>query len=458
MPGPDLGCWRGTMRVMSRPTPRLKRALGPALLAVLVVGDVLGAGIYILIGEVAGEVGGLVWLAFAVAFVVAMLSALSYTELVAAHPHAAGSAHYARLAFDKPLVTFIMGFVVTCSAVTTCAAVSRAVGGQYLSEFVEWPVAAVAVGTIVVLALITWIGIAESARLNAVMTVVEVSGLVLVLAAGVMAFVDGSAEPARLTDVGGTDPGALGILAAAALAFFAFLGFEDVVHLSEEVKDPRRTFPRAMLIGMTVVALLYLGVAVAAAVLVEPSVLAGSDAPLLDALAASPIPVSPKAFAVVAMIAVTNTALLALVTASRQIYGLAEDGDLPRVLRGIGRRQTPTPGIIAAAVLAAALAVTGEVRDLAETTVALLLAVFASVNVMVLLLRRSPDTAPPPGSFRTPTWAPVVGSISAVVLLVNALADGGVGLFVRIGVLLAVGAVTYALARWLESRESTRSS
>ena len=321
------------MRVMSRPTPRLKRALGPALLAVLVVGDVLGAGIYILIGEVAGEVGGLVWLAFAVAFVVAMLSALSYTELVAAHPHAAGSAHYARLAFDKPLVTYIMGFVVTCSAVTTCAAVSRAVGGQYLSEFVEWPVAAVAVGTIMVLALITWIGIAESARLNAVMTVVEVSGLVLVLAAGVMAFVDGSAEPARLTDVGGTDPGALGILAAAALAFFAFLGFEDVVHLSEEVKDPRRTFPRAMLIGMTVVALLYLGVAVAAAVLVEPSVLAGSDAPLLDALAASPIPVSPKAFAVVAMIAVTNTALLALVTASRQIYGLAEDGDLPRVLR-----------------------------------------------------------------------------------------------------------------------------
>ncbi len=424
------------------------------MLAVLVVGDVLGAGIYILIGEVAREVGGLVWLAFAVAFVVALLTVLSYVELVAAHPHASGSAHYARLAFGRPLLTFVVGFVVTASAVSTGAAVSRAVGGQYLTAFVDLPTTPVALGTVVLLGLVTWVGISESARVNAVMTVVEVSGLVLVIGAGLAALLGGDAQPARLVEPGPSGSvGLAGVLGGAALAFFAFLGFEDAVHLSDEVVEPRRTFPRALLAGVTVVALLYLGVAASAAMLVAPDVLATSQAPLLDALAAGPIPVSPRLFAVIALVAVTNTALLALVTASRQIYGLAADGDLPRVLAGVGRRRTPTPAIVAAMVLAGALAATGEVRDLAETTVALLLAVFVLVNVCVPVLRRSADHAPPPGSFRAPSWTPPLGAVTATVLLAVAVVAGGVGLLVRIAALLGVGGLAFLVARRLERRE-----
>lgn len=428
----------------------LHRALGTGLLTILVVGDILGAGIYILVGEVAGDVGGLVWLPFLVAFALASMTALSYAELVSRHPHAAGSAHYVDIAFRRPLLTFLVGYVVAASAISTAAVVSRAVGGQYLEAFVDLPVAPVAIGTIMLLSLLVWVGISESARANVLLTLVEVGGLLLVLVAGAIGLLDGQSEPARLVEAGADGLGPSALLAATALAFFAYLGFEDVVHLSEEVRDPRRAFPRALTVGLVIVGLLYLGVTASVSMLVPSTGLSRSSAPLLDALDAGPIPVPARVFAVIAIVAVTNTALLALTTASRQVYGLAEKGSIPAFLGRVGGRRTPTVAIVLVAATAATLAATGDLRELADTTVTLLLAVFATVNVTVLVARtRSPHTIDRPADqpFRVPSMIPVVGATASAALLVYTLADGGSGLFVRLGLMLAGGVALWAIAR-----------
>ena len=436
--------------------------LGTGLLTVLVVGDILGAGIYILVGEVAAEVGGRLWLPFLLAMVLAAVTGASYAELAARYPHAAGSAHWVDVAYSRPLLTFLVGFVVACSAISTGAAVARAVGGRYLSVLIELPDVAVAVGTIVALSLLAWFGLAESARANAAMTAVEVGGLLLVVAAGVFGFLDGSADTSSLLGSAGPDAGWNAIVAATALAFFAYLGFEDAVHLAEEVRNPARAFPRALLGGLVVVGSLYLAVAVSAAVLVDPQRLSTSSKPLLDALDQGPLPVPAEVFAVIAIVAVTNTALLALTTASRQLYGLAEQGSVPSVFARVGTRHTPSAAIVAVALVTAGLAATGGVRELADTTVVLLLAVFTMVNVTTVVLRRGrrgragvgAERTVPVGAatateptFRVPLVLPVIGALACSGLLLHTLLNSGPALFVRLGVLLGLGLVLFLLNR-----------
>ena len=431
----------------------LRRALGPGVLTVLVVGDILGAGIYVLVGEVATEVGGLLWVPFLLAFVLAGLTASSYVELVTAHPHASGTARYVEVAFDRPAFTFVVGFVVAASAMTTAAAVSRAVGGQYLVEFMDLPSVPIALFTVLLLSLVVWVGISESARANVAMTAVEVGGLLVVIIAGIGGLIDGTSEPSRLLEGGSAEPGMLAFLGVTALAFFAYLGFEDAVHLAEEVKKPRRSFPIALFGGLVVVGVLYLAVTLSAGSLLEPGELGRSETPLLAAIETGPVPISAEVFAVIATIAVANTALLALTTASRQVYGLAEQGAAPAVLGRIGRRQTPTTAIVGVGLVVAVLAATGGVRELADTTVALLLGVFATVNVTVLVLRRKPaeETDPPP-AFKTPTAAAVLGALGSLALLGNSLVVGGLGLLVRLFSLLGLALLVYLLTRWRSAR------
>ncbi|MEZ5269799.1 MAG: APC family permease [Microthrixaceae bacterium] len=384
MSGPQAGSSSG-----------LARVLGTGLLTVLVVGDILGAGIYILVGEVAAEVGGRLWLPFLLAMVLAAVTGASYAELAARYPHAAGSAHWVDVAYSRPLLTFLVGFVVACSAISTGAAVARAVGGRYLSVLIELPDVAVAVGTIVALSLLAWFGLAESARANAAMTAVEVGGLLLVVAAGVFGFLDGSADTSSLLGSAGPDAGWNAIVAATALAFFAYLGFEDAQSIwPKRSATPPERFPGvAGWVGRR-------GLALPGGRGVGGG--AGGSAttldllrPLLGALDQGPLPVPAEVFAVIAIVAVTNTALLALTTASRQLYGLAEQGSVPSVFARVGT-DTPSAAIVAVAFVTAGLAATGGVREPADTTVVLLLAVFAIVNATVVVLRRR--TAVDPGT------------------------------------------------------------
>lgn len=424
----------------------LQRRIGAPLLLLLVVGDILGAGIYILVGQVSSEVGGAAWLSFLGAFAVAGLSASSYSELVTRFPGSAGSALYAERAFNRRTLTFIVGMAVLLSSLSTAATTARAFAGDYLQVFVELPVIPVTIGVLAVLTIVSIRGIELSARVNVGMTLVEIAGLVTVIVIGIAALGDGIGDPGRAVDFSNLSRD--GFLSATALAFFAFLGFEDAVHLSEEVRDPRRTFPRVLFAAVAITSVLYLSVVLVATMAVPGDVLAGSDGPLLEVVGLGPLAIEPRWFAVVALVAVTNTSLFALVASSRLLYGMAIGGSVPPVFGRVHPRwRTPVAASIATALLAAVLGSTGAVEDLAEAAVTLLLGVLLLVNLAAWLTRQGADAA----AFRAPAFVAPAGAAAAGVLVVHQLFTASGPDLARLGVLSGVMVVLWFAAAWSRS-------
>ncbi|GHE61752.1 amino acid permease [Streptomyces longispororuber] len=427
--------------------PGLRRVLGPKLLILFVIGDILGTGIYATTGKVAGKVGGALWLPFLIGFVVAILTAASYVELVGKYPKAAGAALYTQKAFKVPFLTFIVAFMVMCSGLSSASAAARAFSGDYLSELTgdALPPTLIAIAFILALAALNLRGVSESVKTNVVLTIVELTGLMIILAIGAWAVLTGDGEPGRLTEFEADGSGyalMTGILGATALGFFAFVGFEDSVNMAEETKDPTRTFPRAIFIGVAVTGTLYVLVALVSSLLVDHKTLEGSSGPLLEVVKAGGVDFPHKLFALIALFAVTNSALINIMMASRLCYGMANERILPRAMgRVLARRRTPVTGIVFVSLLAIGLVSTGEIEGLGDTTAFLLLCVFAVVNVAVLVLRRDRVEH---RHFRTPTALPVLGAITALVLA-SPLADRPADVYIRAGVLLAIGIALWAV-------------
>ncbi|WP_069816217.1 APC family permease [Streptomyces sp. TP-A0874] len=423
----------------------LKRAIGPKLLILFVVGDILGTGIYATTGKVAGKVGGALWLPFAIGFVVALLTAASYVELVGKYPKAAGAALYTQKAFKVPFLTFIVAFMVMCSGLSSASAAARAFGGDYFSEFADVPPVLVAVLFILALAALSLRGVSESVKANVVMTVVELTGLLIILGIGAYAVLTGGGEPSRLGEFHTEGSGfalMTGVLGATALGFFAFVGFEDSVNMAEETKDPTRTFPRAIFVGVAVTGTIYILVALVSSLLVDYRVLEGSSGPLLEVVKAGGTDFPPKLFTLIALFAVSNSALINLMMASRLCYGMANERILPRAMgRVLAGRQTPITGILFTSALAIGLVSTGEIEGLGDTTAFLLLCVFAVVNVAVLVLRRDRVGHQ---HFRTPTALPVLGAITAL-LLASPLAERPAEVYIRAGVLVCIGVLLWGV-------------
>ncbi|MEU2674579.1 APC family permease [Streptomyces gelaticus] len=417
----------------------LKRAIGPKLLILFVIGDILGTGIYATTGKVAGKIGGAIWLPYAIGFVVAALTAASYVELVGKYPKAAGAALYTQKAFKTPFLTFIIAFMVMCSGLASASAAARAFSGAYLQEFVDISPTLVAILFIVALAALNLRGVAESVKTNVVLTIVEVTGLLVIIGIGVAAVVTGEGDASRLTDFEASGTGTAlitGVLGATALGFFAFVGFEDSVNMAEETKDPTRSFPRAIFLGVAVTGTIYLLVAVVSSLMVSHTDLAESSGPLLLVVKESGVEFPPKLFALIALFAVSNSALINIMMASRLCYGLANERVLPRAMgRVLPGRRTPIAGILFVTALAIGLVSTGEIEGLGDTTAFLLLCVFAVVNVAVLVLRKDEVGH---RHYRAPTWVPVVGAITAAILA-SPLADRAAEVYIRAGVLLAIG-------------------
>ncbi|MFD3611785.1 APC family permease [Streptomyces atroolivaceus] len=420
--------------------PALKRAIGPKLLILFVIGDILGTGIYATTGKVAGKVGGALWLPFLIGFVVAILTAASYAELVGKYPKAAGAALYTQKAFKVPFLTFVVAFMVMCSGLASASAAARAFSGDYLGEFTDaLPPTLIAILFILALAAINLRGVAESVKANVVLTLVELSGLLVILSIGAYAVLTGDGEPSRLTDLqtGGTGYALItGVLGATALGFFAFVGFEDSVNMAEETQNPARTFPRAIFIGVAVTGTIYVLVALVSSLLVDSRTLEGSSGPLLEVVKAGGLDFPPKLFALIALFAVTNSALINIMMASRLCYGMANERILPPTMgRVLAKRRTPWVGIVFVTVLAIGLVSTGEIEGLGDTTSFLLLCVFAVVNVAVLVLRKDPVDHP---HFRTPTVLPVLGAITSLILA-SPLADRAADVYIRAGILVLIG-------------------
>ena len=419
------------------PTPDLKRVLGPKLLLLFIVGDILGAGIYAVTGQMALEVGGIVWVPFLVAFAVATLTAFSYLELVTKYPQAAGAALYTHKAFGIHFVTFLVAFAVICSGITSASTSSNLLATNLLAglDGLGWHVSqgntaitVVAMAFMVLLAAINLRGVGESVKFNVVLTLIEMAALVIVILIGFWVMAKGDADMGRIVVFdSGSDRGLfLAVTVATAIAFFAMVGFEDSVNMVEETQDPVKIFPKVMLTGLGIAVIFYVLVAISVIAVIPEgqieSVVADEGKVLLSVveIGAPGLPID-KIFPFLTVIAVANTALLNMLMASRLLYGLAHQDVLPRTLgKVLPGRRTPYAGIAFSTLLALGLIVvvtfladTSVISALSGTTALLLLCVFSVVNVACVLLRR--DTSVEKG-FRAPTWVPFVGAAACLFL------------------------------------------
>jgi amino acid transporter len=454
------------------PEPDLKRVMGPKLLLLFIVGDILGAGIYAVTGDIAGEVGGMAWLPFLVAFAVATLTALSYLEMVTRFPQAAGAALYAHKAFGVHFVTFLVAFTVVCSGITSASTSSSLLAANLLAGLDgtvggvptgTTPVVVVAMGFMVLLALINLRGVGESVKFNVVLTLVEVTALAIVIAIGFYVMATQGADLGQVVVFdNSSDRGIFAaVTVATAIAFFAMVGFEDSVNMVEETKDPERIFPRVMLTGLGIAVVIYMLVAISVIMVLPLGEIEGFDAEtgiLIEVVkqGAPSLPVD-KIFPFLTVFAVANTALINMLMASRLIYGMATQDVLPR---GLGKvlpgRRTPWTAIIFTTLLALGLIVyvtidadTSIVEALSGTTALLLLCVFTIVNIACLVVRRRSDTTP---SFRAPSWSPILGAVTSAFLVGPWARDPEDYIQYRIAlVLLAIGVVLWVIT-WLINR------
>jgi amino acid transporter len=387
----------------------LKRTLGLAGLTFYGLGIILGAGIYSVIGVAAGEAGDALWLSFVLSGVVSLITALSYAELSTTHPETSAEFAYLRRAFPRwPAVGLVTGLLVALSGTATSATVAIAFAGYFTSlveappMLVAWTVLAGALG-------LNLLGVQQSGWVNTAFTLVEIGGLCVFIGLGATtgAFADAlSAAPT------------LGVLSGAALVFFSFLGFENVANLAEEAKAPERDLPRAIFLSLGVATALYILVALAAVALLPGAELAASQAPLADAARESSGRIA-GALGGVALFATANTALVSMLVASRVVFGIARQGEVPRALAALlPKRGTPWVAILLVAAVAAALVPFGNVGVVASVSSFASLLAFAGVNVALIVLRYAePRSRRPfrvPGAVGRFPLLPAVGAVTTV--------------------------------------------
>ena len=411
----------------------LPRAITPLLLLLFIVGDILGGGIYALVGEVATETGGAIWAGFALALVMAAFTAGSYAELISKYPRAGGAGLFAYRAFGSRFASFLVAFAVMSSGIASASTLARGFGGDYLAAFVGVEIVIPALALLVLIALVNFRGISESVKLNVGFTLVEIGGLLLIVLIAAVALLDGDADAGRAFEFQEGDSVFVASLAGAAIAFYALIGFEDSANVAEETRDPRRTYPRALFAGVAIAGGLYLLVTIGASMVVPTTELAGSDGPLLEVVERGPLGVPEKLFSAIGLLALANGALINMIMSSRLLYGMAEEGVLPRIFAAVHpRRRTPWVAIIFTSAIATVLICTGDLGTLADTTVALLVVVFAVVHVCVLVLRRDRVEA---DHFRVPSVVPVIGVGIAIALLTQIEGET----YLRAAILIAFG-------------------
>ncbi|NRG41870.1 APC family permease [Rathayibacter sp. VKM Ac-2835] len=393
----------------------LKKVITGPLLFAFIVGDTLGAGIYTLVGTMAADVGGVIWLPLLIALVIALLTAGTYAELITKYPHAGGAARYVDRAFGKPYLSFLVGFLMMASGITTAASLANAFAGDYLGALLDVPPAPTAIVFIAILTLINLRGVKESLTANLVASVIEVSGLVIVIVCAAIFFGGGNGDAARVFEFNPDVAPLQGAFAASIVAFFSFLGFEAAANMAEEVRNPSKVYPRALFGALITAAVVYLLIALGAVIVLPNEELAESTGPLLDVVAASGVAVPPWLFGLIALIAIANGALLFMVMASRVGFGLAKSGLVPSAFgRVLPNRRTPWVSIVVVGGVTMLLSLVGDVGTLAETTVLLLLLVFISANISVLVLKKDRVDHP---HYSVPRVVPVLAIIASVVLL-----------------------------------------
>ncbi len=419
----------------------LKRVFGLPTLVIYGVGDILGAGIYAVIGKIAGLSGSLAWVSFLTAMTVAALTALSYAELGSRVPQSGGVATFIHRAFRTDWLSILVGWLMFCTCLVSMATLSKAFAG-YLNAFAPAiPAWLIIIALFSALAFVNFRGMQESSALNIFCTALEVSGLVIVILVSTLFIIGGTAGTGNPVTSPVPNAQAIGwtaIIQGAALAFYAFIGFEDIVNVAEEVKNPERNVPRAILFALGIAGVVYVLVSWLATNVLSPAELSASNAPLLDVVRRSQPNFPAVVFSLIALFAVLNTALLNFVTASRLLFGMSREGLLPAWLGKLHpRRATPYRTLLVILPIAIFLALAFSLKFLAGTTSTLILAMFCLVNLSLLVIKRREPRA---DGFQVPYPIPALALLSNLFLIAFAEAKSNIAalVFTGIGIFLVL--------------------
>jgi basic amino acid/polyamine antiporter, APA family len=359
----------------------LKRHMGLFHLTMYGAGIIIGAGIYVLIGEATAFAGNSVWISFLFGMIAAIFAGLSYCELTALFPKAAAEYTFVKNAFKNNFLAFIIGWLTAITSMITAATVSLGFGG-YFSQFIDLPITISAILLIGILSVVNFIGIKESAWANSIFAIVTVAGLALIIFLG-MTF-----EVSEPIDYFETPNGMTGIILAFILIFFAFIGFEDMANIAEEVKRPKKTLPRAIILSVVISGVIYILVSLSVVRVINWEELGQSAAPLAA--------VAERAFGIqgnivlsaIALFATASTVLITLVAGSRMLYGMANHKSIPLFLGKIhSKTKTPWIAVIGISITSAAFAFIGDIVMVANITVFAVVITFAMINLSVIVLR-----------------------------------------------------------------------
>jgi amino acid transporter len=398
---------------MNLPVIELRRTIGLPLLLLYGLGNIIGAGVYVLIGKVSGEAAMYAPLAFLVASVVAGFSAFSYSEMSARYPFSAGEAVYIQEGFHLKKLSRLTGLLIAMAGMISAATISRGFYG-YFYTFFQAPEILVISAVILFLGLLTIWGISQSVVAAAFLTVIEISGLLIIIWAGKEVL---STAPAHVEELLPPLQSSVwtGIIFGSFLAFFAFIGFEDMVNIAEEVKGPQRTLPAAILLALFIATLIYASVSLIAVLALDPATLSESKAPLADLLSATS-DIDPRVISSIGMFAIVNGALIQMIMASRMFYGMAKKGWIWSGLAKVSKKtRTPVVASWLVIVIILNLALWFPLETLAKVTSYLILIVFALVNASLISIKRSKPAAE--GIINVPIWVPVAGFLSSVSLV-----------------------------------------
>ncbi|MBL7052098.1 MAG: amino acid permease [Nanoarchaeota archaeon] len=391
---------------------KLKRTLTLFNVTVAGVGMILGAGIYALIGAAAVDGGNAIWLSFLLSALIALFTGLSYAELSSMFKGDAGEYDYVNKSMHKHFALFI-GLTVIAAAIITASAVALGFAG-YLSTLLPIPYILGALLIIVLMSAINLIGIKEAAWFNTVSTFIEFAGLVIIIILGFKYI--GSVNLLELPN------GVEGIFSSAALVFFAFLGFESIIKLAEETKNPEKTIPKAILLSIGITSVVYVLVAISAVSVVGWEALSQSNAPLALVAATALGGISGPALAVIALFSTANTILLSLITSSRQIYGMSKEKGLPKFLSHVsGKTRTPIFAVLVATLVAIIFTLIGDIGIVANITNIFLFITFGAVNLALIILRyKEPKMK---RAFKLPLnigkfpVIPLIGILSSIIMI-----------------------------------------
>ncbi len=426
---------------MSSDAGTLRRVVGLWAAVLSGTGVIVGAGIYVLVGEAAGLAGNGAWLGFLLASIVAAFTAVTYARMGKRVPKDSPEFQYGRVGLGFR-GGFLAGWLMIWADVVSVAAVSLGFAG-YFHSLTGVPIVPAGLGLLAVLSLLTWVGIRESILLVGVLSLLEMAGLVLVIAVGIPHWGE---QP--LLDI---PKGPSGVWSAAALVFFAYLGFDELGNLAEEMRTPEKDLPRAIVLAMIISTALYIMTAVSAISLVGWQVLSASDAPLADAIQATLGPTWRTALALIALAATGSTVLLLLVSVSRSLFGMAVAGALPTQLRQIGNRRTPWVSILVAWAISSLFLLVGNIVLVAQATNFLVLVAFILVNLSLLMVLRKELGKGSSSPILRVVWylQPVLGILTCLWLLAVTGWTAAV-----VGIVLAF--MGLAVGKWMEVRGTGR--